>query len=256
MIVTPVDGVKLPGGRQFTQALPRDPSRAKPAFRILQQPVASCATLQVGNPGTAMPAVGARQEDRVMSHSSIAPVPLVAPDLSAFTKALRKQLVDRFAQGAKAPSHVELLNMLARAAGHRNVQALRARAVPLAPAAPRSSMTPAAAKAALQFDPQGRLLRWPGKYSVQRLALWVLWMRFDARRRYREPEVNQVLKAWHTYGDHATLRRELVNMKLLARHSDCSAYWKEPQQAPGEVRALLQELRRRSRSAAPKAAGA
>jgi hypothetical protein len=191
-----------------------------------------------------------------MSNTSVAPVPLMAPDFSAFTKALRKQLVDRSAQGAKAPSHVELLNMLARAAGHRNVQALRERAVPLAPAVPRSHMTPAAAKAALQFDPQGRLLRWPGKFSVQRLALWALWMRFDARRRYRESDVNHVLKAWHTFGDHATLRRELVNMKLLSRHSDCSEYWKEQQQAPGEVRALLQELRRRSRSPAGQAAGA
>jgi hypothetical protein len=185
-----------------------------------------------------------------MNPSPIAPVPLMAPDLSAFTKALRKQLVDRSAQGASAPSHVELLNMLARAAGHRNVQTLRARAMRPAPTVPRPQMTTTAAKAALQFDPQGRLLRWPGKFSVQRLVLWALWMRFDARRRYRESDVNQVLKAWHTFGDHATLRRELVNMKLLSRHSDCSEYWKEPQQAPAEVRAMLQELRRRSRLAA------
>ena len=41
--------------------------------------------------------------------------------------------------------------------------------------------------------------------------LWGLWMRFDARRRYTEREVNEVLKAWHLFGDHCTLRRELVD---------------------------------------------
>jgi hypothetical protein len=187
----------------------------------------------------------------MMTSNPPAPVQFIAPDLSAFAKSLRKQLVERFEQSAKAPSHVELLNMLARAAGHRNVQALRARMVPAAkPAAtPALPLTPAATKAAMQFDDEGRLVRWPNKFSVQRLAMWALWMQFDAKRRYREREVNEILKAWHTYGDHVTLRRELVNMGLLARKSDCSEYWKEPQRPSAEVRALLQVLRQRARAA-------
>jgi len=45
------------------------------------------------------------------------------------------------------------------------------------------------------------MARWPYKYSVQRLALWVLWMQFERGRVYSECELNAVLKAWHTWGD-------------------------------------------------------
>ena len=41
-------------------------------------------------------------------------------------------------------------------------------------------------------------------------------MRFDTRRKYRESEVNDILNAWHLFGDHCTLRRELINMRLVA----------------------------------------
>jgi hypothetical protein len=46
---------------------------------------------------------------------------------------------------------------------------------------------------------------------------WGLWLRFDAKRRYSEREVNEVLNAHHSFGDHCLLRRELIEMKLLAR---------------------------------------
>jgi len=91
----------------------------------------------------------------------------------------------------------------------------------------------------MQFDTQGRLMRWPNKYSIQRLVLWVLWMQFDGRRVYTEHEVNNVLKAWHTWGDHVTLRRELINDRLLTRRSDGSQYRKLPARPSAEVRALL-----------------
>ncbi|MFO1338877.1 MAG: DUF2087 domain-containing protein [Burkholderiaceae bacterium] len=179
-------------------------------------------------------------------------VPLHCDDLSQFAKALRQQLGEHLqkAPGA-APSHVQLLNMLARAAGHRSVQALRAQAAPspraAAPAPPPAAavLGPHAAKALTQFDEHGRLARWPYKFSVQRLAMWGLWLRFDSGRSYTEREVNELLKAWTTYGDHVTPRRELVEMGLLGRKSDCSAYWKEPQRPTDEVRAMLQALRAR-----------
>jgi len=59
--------------------------------------------------------------------------PLQAPDLSAFARALGKSLKQRHADEQPPPSHVELLNLIARAAGHRNVQALKAVAVADAP---------------------------------------------------------------------------------------------------------------------------
>ena len=71
--------------------------------------------------------------------------------------------------------------------------------------------------------------------------MWALWQRFDARRTYTEREVNAVLNTWATYGDHATLRRELINMKLLGRKPDCSEYWKEPVRASDEVRAFFED---------------
>lgn len=184
------------------------------------------------------------------------PVPFVAPDLSRFARALGRALQERHAQHAGPPGHVELMNLLARAAGHRNLQSLQAAAPTIelprpapspedAPSPP--ALTATARKALSQFDARGRLVRWPHKFSVQRLAMWALWTRFDARRIYTEREVNELLKAAHTYGDHVTLRRELVNHRLLARESDCSAYWKLPQRPDEDVRWYLHAWRQRQR---------
>jgi hypothetical protein len=44
-------------------------------------------------------------------------VPLHADDISSFAKALSRQLSEAHDRAARPPGHVELLNMLARAAG-------------------------------------------------------------------------------------------------------------------------------------------
>lgn len=192
--------------------------------------------------------------------------PLHSADLSQFAKLLRTELASHLAREPKVPSHVQLLNMLARAAGHRNVQALKAQSptqrraegdlpapdtAASLPALPNGAATasvplgPTAQKALSQFDEWGRLQRWPTRFSVQRLAMWGLWLRFEGGRTYTEREVNEILKAWTTYGDHVTPRRELIEMGLLGRKPDCSCYWKEPRRPEDEVRALLQALRQR-----------
>lgn len=180
-------------------------------------------------------------------------VPLIAPDVGAFARALGRSLAERHAAKPEPPGHVELLNLLSRAAGHRSYQGLRA-AARLPAAAPSAEDTPAAPaltvaarKALTQFDARGRLVRWPHKYSVQRLAMWVLWTHFDGKRVYTEREVNEVLKLWHTWGDHVTLRRELINHRLLTRKSDCSEYRKLPVRPDEEVRWLLRAWRERAR---------
>ncbi len=192
-------------------------------------------------------------------------LPYSAPDLSALARLLERALDDHLVTHGRLPGHVEMMNLLARGAGHRNLQTLQAAAPPASSApeiatdpwfdapviaepaaepAPPAPMLSAHAKKALEhFDPAGRLERWPQKLSVQRLAMWVLWTRFDARRVYTEAEVNQILKGWHLYGDHVTLRRELIDHKLLVRKSDCSEYRKLPLEPDDEVRALLQALR-------------
>ena len=172
-------------------------------------------------------------------------LPFATPDLSAFARALGQSWNERHARGDAPPGHVEMLNLIARAAGHRNVQALRAAARPLVMAeaaedrAAPEPLTPLARKALEQFDSRGRLVRWPNKFSVQKLAMWVLWTRFEARRLYTESEVNAILKDAQTYGDHVTLRRELINHQLMTRKSDCSEYRKLPARPDDETRALL-----------------
>jgi len=176
-------------------------------------------------------------------------IPLHVADLSAFARALRRALADHLAQHAELPPHQGLLNQIARAAGHRNWQALHAQARPAPPAVAAAPAGPAlsaaATKALGSFDAWGRLSRWPHKYSVQRLALWVLWMQFESRRIYTEREVNAVLKAWHTWGDHVTLRRELINDRLLTRKSDGSQYRKVAARPDDEARALMAAWRAR-----------
>jgi hypothetical protein len=194
--------------------------------------------------------------------------PLPVADISSFAKKLKTYLDQRATDGRSLPSHLELLNLLARAAGMRNFQSLKASAeghiVPpdeaLRPetavlSAERhladlpnetidyNTLSPTARKALLQFDTVGRLVRLPNKLSVQQLAMWWMWTQFAGRRKYTEKEVNQVLNAHHTFGDQATLRRELVNMKLLGRKSDCSEYWKEPMRPNVDVQNFLRALR-------------
>lgn len=180
--------------------------------------------------------------------------PLLAPDLSAFAKALRAQLAERLDSGAGLPGHVEMLNLLARAAGHRNVQALKAAAarstVTANPSAaprwhgPRHPALSASADRTLRlFDSQARLLRWPGKRPEQVLALWCLWMAFDGKRRYSEREVNEVINAHHAFGDYCLLRRELVEADLLERTPGGERYHKRAARPSEETAALLRAVR-------------
>jgi hypothetical protein len=180
-------------------------------------------------------------------------IPLVVRDLGTFTRALGRSLAERYTRKPEPPGHVELLNLLSRAAGHRSYQGLRSAArMPAAAAALEEApvalgLTPAARKALTQFDARGRLVRWPNKFSVQRLAMWVLWTQFDGKRVYTEREVNDVIKRWHTWGDHVTLRRELINHQLLTRKSDGSQYRKLPARPDDEARGLLRAWRERTR---------
>jgi hypothetical protein len=179
--------------------------------------------------------------------------PLFAADLSAFTKTLRTALAERIEQGLGLPGHVEMLNMVARAAGHRNVQALQAGAPKAAPALATArwhgpkhpGLSPAADRVLRNFDDQGRLQRWPNKRAEQVLALWGLWMAFDGKRRYSEREVNEVINHHHAFGDHCLLRRELVQSDLLARTPGGEQYRKLPARPSEEAAALLRAVRAR-----------
>ena len=67
------------------------------------------------------------------------------------------------------------------------------------------------------LDERGRLTAFPAKRKTKIYALCYLAEKFERDKKYTEKEVNEVLKAWHTFDDPATLRRELYDYKFLDR---------------------------------------
>lgn len=175
-----------------------------------------------------------------------------APDISALAKSLKRELDGR----NERPGHVELLNILSRAAGFRNFQHLKAsRAAESrmsAPAEPAAAVDHARVEVALRcFEADGVLARWPARTGLQQLCLWVLWAAFPAETDMSEKDVNMLLKTRHRFGDHALLRREMVNRKLLFRTPDCRLYRRIEQRPPPEALALFAALARKGRAGRP-----
>ena len=176
-------------------------------------------------------------------------IPLNHADLSSFARTLSRQLAGH--EGA--PSHLALMNMLARAAGYRNLQQMRASA-----AAEGRLSAPSEAPADLrvveralhQFDAEGRLRQWPGKRQMRALCLAALWARLPAERLMTEKEVNASLNAAHLFADPAHLRRELVSEGLLTRNRDGSDYRRIEVAPSPEARALIRQLAQRVRARA------
>lgn len=77
------------------------------------------------------------------------------------------------------------------------------------------------------IDADGRVTRWPRKAADKDLVLTHLVSHFERDRRYSEKEVNELLKALHTFGDWALLRRELFDTGRLGRDPGLSVYWVE-----------------------------
>ncbi len=75
------------------------------------------------------------------------------------------------------------------------------------------------------LDDDGRVRRWPKKQDQKRLVLEYLSGKFTVGVEYSEGEVNAVLDAWHLFGDHALLRRELYDRGLVERTPDGRRYW-------------------------------
>jgi hypothetical protein len=167
-------------------------------------------------------------------------LPFEVADLSAFARSLREQL-DKLEH---KPSHVELLNMLCRAAGFRNYQHFRADAEARQRLAAPQEVKPApdhllVEKVVRHFDGEGRLLRWPSKAPHLKLCLWVLWARIPSGRVLTEREISELLNRWHVFGDHAVLRRALFEAGLVDRTQDGRRYRRIEQKPPVELSVLL-----------------
>lgn len=174
-------------------------------------------------------------------------VPLEVADLSPFAKSLRQALSAREAP----PTHVELLNLLARAAGFRNYQHLRANAGAAGRLQVATAPAPApdlgrVAKAARYFDAAGRLASWPARYLDQTLCLWVFWSRIPRDAVYTERQVSDLLRGWNGFGDHALIRRAMIDARLLRRTVDGREYRRIEQPPPPELAPLLAHLAARS----------
>ncbi|UTD26391.1 hypothetical protein DB459_05110 [Bradyrhizobium sp. WD16] len=170
-------------------------------------------------------------------------IPFTVGDTSALARSLRAQLAGREAQ----PSHVELLNILARAAGFRNFQHFRA-----SHEAEGRLQSDRPAPAPIDhtriermlrcFDPQSRLVRWPARRSDQDGCLWVLWSGFAAGQSFTERQINASLRERHLFGDHALLRRALIGHGLMTRKPDGSDYRRVEHKPPAEALTLIRAL--------------
>ena len=87
------------------------------------------------------------------------------------------------------------------------------------------------------LDQEGRLTAFPAKRRMKLLALFYLAGKFDAEKTYTEKEVNELLNRWHTFGDPATLRRELFTHRFIDRERSGKSYWLEP--APPSLEDLM-----------------
>ncbi|WP_027185422.1 DUF2087 domain-containing protein [Desulfovibrio inopinatus] len=167
-------------------------------------------------------------------------MPLSVGDITSFARSLKHQLsaLDR------TPGHVEMLNMLSRASGFRNFQHFRAqcdareqldRNVP----EPESVDYVKVKRLLRFFDAQGRLIRWPKKYNQRILCLWVIWSHIPARQDFFELKLNERLNALHVFGDHALLRRELVDQGFMVRTPDGRSYRRLERRPPADALELM-----------------
>lgn len=74
------------------------------------------------------------------------------------------------------------------------------------------------------LTPDGLLKQMPRKAAARHAALDRLAAHFDHARPYSEAEVNDILAAHHTFGDHALLRRELYDRHDLTRTANGRTY--------------------------------
>ncbi len=165
------------------------------------------------------------------------PLPLVIEDLSAFAQSLRKHWP------TEEPSHAQLLSLIAKSAGYRNHQHLKAevQADPdLSKDAERRIQD-----ALRVFDDTGQMLRWPKNTSVQALCMAWFWSRLPAKTDLSEPQVNDILQSAERFGDHVLLRRSLIDHKLVTRTLDGATYRRIEQSPSPEARQVIRELSER-----------
>lgn len=84
------------------------------------------------------------------------------------------------------------------------------------------------------LDERGRVARWPVRRAQQLIVLEHIAAQIEEGTTWNEVELGRMLDGLHAFNDPARVRRELVDLGVLARKRDGSAYWKRPAEgAPG-----------------------
>jgi hypothetical protein len=138
--------------------------------------------------------LGATTPDQVAGSTGL-PAPVVVKALQRLTKG---GLINAAGDGLRADE----------AAFKDAVRESRPERVPLDPDPDRDGVLRA-------FIRDGRLTHFPTYPDKLRIVLEYMVTSFEPGRSYPEPEVNEILHRWHP--DHAALRRELVDARLLDR---------------------------------------
>lgn len=169
-------------------------------------------------------------------------IPFTSTDISSLARSLREQL----GRLEHPPSHVQMLNMLARAGGHANFQHLSADAQAQSTLATETMAEPVdharIEKVLRHFDKAGTMIRWPGRTNHQTLCLWAIWSRIPTGQPFSESEINQFIINGHSFGDHALLRRSMVDARMLARTPDGRLYRRIEKKPDPDALALLAAL--------------
>ena len=84
------------------------------------------------------------------------------------------------------------------------------------------------------LNADGQLCQLPGKRKKRICALCWLAERIPADGIYTEREFGALLNTLHTFGDPATLRRELFDFYLIDRESDGTRYRLSPNRPSAE----------------------
>lgn len=161
--------------------------------------------------------------------------PFGVPDISALAKHIKKEIDDN-----QTPSHLEVLNILARGAGYKNFQHFRAANAPNdAPITVDKPNQDALKKITKYFDNNLVLMRFPPKESHRELCLWFFWSRIPQNAKFNEIAFSKYLNGLHSFGDAALIRRYLIEYGFVSRSRDGSDYQRIELEVPAEVQAIV-----------------
>ena len=184
-----------------------------------------------------------RHRDDAMTRD---PIPFHVADLADFARALRAGLpID-------AP-HQAVMNAVARAAGFRNLQHLRA-SRGAAEAEPPPDLD-ALRRAAARFDAEGRFTGWPARHALRTLCLWPIWAGLPVGGERDERAISAAIHALCTFRDAAGIRREMVGEGMLRRERDGTGYARIERRPGPTERALIAAVHPRRRRASPRPPG-